>query len=204
MTFYFSIIFLLTSCLFLSLVLFFSIKFIPKFEYIKSRILSFFNSETGTHNFQSEKAIESITSGGFFGKGIGEGVLKNRVPEAHTDYIISVISEEFGVVAIILILLLFLIFIYMVFKKINFEKDDKVKLLNLKSESYNGQECVVRHYDCETNRYNVFVNSMEKIISVKEENLENLSNYDLVIIHTPHTSFNKIDFENIKSLIFEE
>ena len=31
-----------------------------------------------------------------FGKGIGEGTLKNRVPEAHTDYIISVISEEFG------------------------------------------------------------------------------------------------------------
>lgn len=54
-----------------------------------------------------------------------------------------------------------------------FSKDDKVKLLNLKSESYNGQECVVRHYDCETNRYNVFVNSMEKIISVKEDNLEN-------------------------------
>ena len=66
-------------------------------------ILSFFDRETGTHNFQSDKAIESITSGGFFGKGIGEGVLKNRVPEAHTDYIISVISEEFGVVAIMLI-----------------------------------------------------------------------------------------------------
>ena len=103
--------------------------YIPKFEYIKNRLISFFDSETGTHNFQSEKAIESITSGGFFGKGIGEGTLKNRVPEAHTDYIISVISEEFGVVAIILILLLFLMFIYMVFKKINYEKDDKIKLV---------------------------------------------------------------------------
>ena len=30
---------------------------------------SFFNRDVGTHNFQSEKAIESITSGGFFGKG---------------------------------------------------------------------------------------------------------------------------------------
>jgi cell division protein FtsW len=105
------------------------IMYVPKFDYIQSRIFSFFNRDTGTHNFQSDKAIESITSGGFFGKGIGEGTLKNRVPEAHTDYIISVISEEFGVVAIILILLLFLIFIYMVFKKINFEKDDKIKLV---------------------------------------------------------------------------
>ncbi|WP_435165406.1 FtsW/RodA/SpoVE family cell cycle protein [Candidatus Pelagibacter bacterium nBUS_28] len=105
------------------------IMFVPKFDYIQGRIFSFFNRDTGTHNFQSDKAIESITSGGYFGKGIGEGTLKNRVPEAHTDYIISVISEEFGVVAIILILLLFLIFIYMVFKKINFEKNDKIKLV---------------------------------------------------------------------------
>ena len=105
------------------------IMYIPKFDYIQSRIFSFFNRDTGTHNFQSDKAIDSITSGGYFGKGIGEGTLKNRVPEAHTDYIISVISEEFGVVAIMLILLLFLMFIYMVFKKINYEKDDKTKLI---------------------------------------------------------------------------
>jgi len=65
--------------------------FIPKFIYIKSRILSFFNPDGGTHNFQSDKAIEAISSGGFFGKGIGEGTLKTRVPEAHTDYIVSVI-----------------------------------------------------------------------------------------------------------------
>ena len=103
--------------------------FVEKFEYIKNRLTSFFDSEKGTHNFQSDKAIDSITSGGFFGKGIGEGTLKNRVPEAHTDYIISVISEEFGVIAIILILLLFLIFIYSVFKKVNFENDEKIKLI---------------------------------------------------------------------------
>jgi len=103
--------------------------FVPKFNYIKNRILSFFDKETGTHNFQSDKAIESITSGGFFGKGIGEGTLKSRVPEAHTDYIISVISEEFGVIAIILILFLFLVFIYSVFKKINFEKNERTKLV---------------------------------------------------------------------------
>ena len=107
----------------------------PKFYYIQGRIFSFFNRETGSHNFQSDKAIDSITSGGFFGKGIGEGTLKNRVPEAHTDYIISVISEEFGVVAIMLILLLFLIFIYIVFKKINLETNDKIKLILIGSIS---------------------------------------------------------------------
>ena len=122
---YFFLIFALFSVLsFLYLVV-----FVPKFTYIKMRILSFFNSETGTHNFQSDKAIESISSGGFFGKGLGEGVLKNRVPEAHTDYIVSVISEEFGVLSIIFILFIFLIFIYFVFKKIRFEDDVKIKLI---------------------------------------------------------------------------
>ncbi len=103
--------------------------FIPRFEYIKNRIESFFNPQSGTHNFQSEKAIDAITSGGFFGKGIGEGTLKNRVPEAHTDYIVSVISEEFGIVVIILLLTIYLFFIYNVFKKIYLETDEKIKLI---------------------------------------------------------------------------
>ena len=124
-----NIFFLFGFSIFAFSLLAYLIIYVPKFDYIQGRISSFFNRDTGTHNFQSDKAIESITSGGFFGKGIGEGTLKNRVPEAHTDYIISVISEEFGVVAIILILLLFLMFIYMVFKKINYEKNDKIKLV---------------------------------------------------------------------------
>ena len=109
--------------------LFYMVFFIPKFEYIKNRILSFLNPGNGTHNFQSEKAIDAITSGGFFGKGIGEGTLKNRVPEAHTDYIVSVISEEFGIVVIFLLLLIFLFFIHRVFKKVYLEKNEKIKLV---------------------------------------------------------------------------
>ena len=124
-----NLLFLITSCSILSMVLYYSVRFVPKFDYIKNRILSFFNTETGTHNAQSEKAIDSITSGGYFGKGIGEGTLKNRVPEAHTDYIISVISEEFGVIAIMLILLLFLVFIYSVFKKVYLENEERTKLI---------------------------------------------------------------------------
>tara|TARA_B110001450_G_scaffold240842_1_gene249870 strand:- start:265 stop:1389 length:1125 start_codon:yes stop_codon:yes gene_type:complete len=109
--------------------LLFMVFFVPKFFYIKNRILSFLNPSTGTYNFQSEKAIDAIASGGYFGKGIGEGTLKNRVPEAHTDYIVSVISEEFGVVVIILLLILFLLFIYTVFKKIYLEENEKTKLV---------------------------------------------------------------------------
>ena len=124
-----SLLIILSFFSFSLLSLVYMIFFIPKFSYIKNRILSFFNSNDGTHNFQSDKAIDAISSGGYFGKGIGEGTLKNRVPEAHTDYIISVISEEFGVVAIVLLLILFLFLIYTVFKKIYLEKNEKIKLV---------------------------------------------------------------------------
>jgi len=124
-----NLLFILLFISFTILALLYVVFFIPKFIYIKSRILSFFNPDGGTHNFQSDKALEAISSGGFFGKGIGEGTLKTRVPEAHTDYIVSVISEEFGVIAIILLLILFLFFIYSVFKKIYLEKSEKIKLV---------------------------------------------------------------------------
>ena len=103
--------------------------FIPRFEYIRNRIDSFFHPSTGTHGVQAEKAIDAIISGGFFGKGIGEGTLKNKVPDAHTDFIVSVISEEFGVVVIILLLIIFLFFIHNVFKKLYSEKNEKIKLI---------------------------------------------------------------------------
>jgi cell division protein FtsW len=113
----------------LFIVLLYLIIFIPRFEYIRNRIDSFFNPTTGTHGGQAEKAIDAITSGGFFGKGIGEGTLKNNVPDAHTDFIVSVISEEFGVVVIILLLIIFLFFIHNVFKRLYSEKNEKIKLI---------------------------------------------------------------------------
>ena len=111
-------------------ILLYVIFYIPKFEYILIRITSFLNSNS-ENNYQSEKASEAIINGGFFGKGIGEGVLKNKVPEAHTDYIVSVISEEFGVIMIFILILIFLYFIYIVLKKISLVDDKKIKLILL-------------------------------------------------------------------------
>ena len=102
--------------------------FSNKFGYILNRLQSFFDQTSG-NNYQSEKASEAIISGGFFGKGIGEGTLKNRVPEAHTDYIVSVISEEFGVLFIIILMIIFLFFVYQVFKKLYSEENNQIKLI---------------------------------------------------------------------------
>ena len=71
----------------------------------------------------------------FFGQGIGEGTLNSKIPEAHTDYIVSVISEEFGVLIVIFIMLIYLIFCFQVIKKIENEKDIKIKLILIGSIS---------------------------------------------------------------------
>ena len=120
------IFFLFFSIILLGLL--YLIIFFEKFNYILIRLKSFIDPYSG-NNYQSEKASEAIINGGFFGKGIGEGVLKNRVPEAHTDYIVSVISEEFGAIIIIVLMLIFLFFAYQVFKKLYYEKNNKIRLI---------------------------------------------------------------------------
>ena len=104
------------------------IVFLPKFEYIRIRLSSFLDPNSG-NNYQSERASEAISNGGFFGMGIGEGKLNSRIPEAHTDYIISVIAEEFGIIIVIIIMILFLIFSYKVIQKVYYEKDNITKLI---------------------------------------------------------------------------
>ena len=104
------------------------IVFLPKFEYIRIRLSSFLDPNSG-NNYQSERASEAISNGGFFGMGIGEGKLNSRIPEAHTDYIISVIAEEFGIIIVIIIMIIFLILSYKVIQKVYYEKDNIAKLI---------------------------------------------------------------------------
>ena len=121
--FIFSIFFLLVGS-----VVGYLVMFIPKFEYIKIRLMAFLDSTSG-NNYQAEKASDAIINGGFFGKGIGEGTLNSRVPEAHTDYIVSVISEEFGAIIVIGILFIYLILSYKIIQKINLVNEDLSKLI---------------------------------------------------------------------------
>ena len=59
-------------------------------------------------NFQTENAMRTLTAGGLFGMGPGGGTRKFGLPEPHTDYIFSVIGEEFGLIACIAIALLYM------------------------------------------------------------------------------------------------
>ncbi|HJU76960.1 MAG TPA: putative peptidoglycan glycosyltransferase FtsW [Sphingomicrobium sp.] len=59
-------------------------------------------------SFQTDNAMRTLTAGGLFGMGPGGGTRKFGLPEPHTDYIFSVIGEEFGLIACLAIALLYL------------------------------------------------------------------------------------------------
>ena len=107
----------------------FLVVFFPeKFGYIFLRIKTFIDPGSGD-NFQSEKALDAIKKGGLTGQGMGEGILKEKVPEAHTDYIVAVISEEFGAIAVLFIVIIFLFIFYKVLNKVFQEKSEFLKLV---------------------------------------------------------------------------
>ena len=113
--------------IFLSIFIFLIFLFPEKFGYILLRIKTFLDPKTGD-NFQSQKALEAIKQGGLTGQGMGEGILKDKVPEAHTDYIIAVISEEFGAIFVLFIAMIFLFTGYKVLNKVFSKNDEFLKL----------------------------------------------------------------------------
>ena len=101
--------------------------FPAKFSYIFTRIETFFDPSKGDR-FQSSNALDAIRQGGLTGQGMGEGTLKDDVPEAHTDYIISIIAEEFGsIISIFLIC----IFLYISFRVIKFALSENEKFIKI-------------------------------------------------------------------------
>ena len=112
---------------FLGVFIFLIFFFPEKFGYIFLRIKTFINPSAGD-NFQSEKALQAIKEGGFTGQGMGEGILKDKVPEAHTDYIIAVVSEEFGVIFVLFIVMIFIFISYKVLNKVLLENNEFHKL----------------------------------------------------------------------------
>ena len=94
-----------------------------KFGYIINRLISFIDPSKGD-KFQSTVALDAIKLGGLTGQGMGEGILKESVPEAHTDYIIAIISEEYGSIISIIIILIFLYISFRIIKNC-INQDDK-------------------------------------------------------------------------------
>lgn len=77
----------------------------------------------GADHYQTDMAHATLTAGGITGTGPGGGSVKFRLPEAHTDYIYSVVGEEFGLLACAIIAVVFLAIVVRVFVKLLDEED---------------------------------------------------------------------------------
>ncbi len=78
--------------------------------HVRARVLKFIDPGAGggiADTFQVDTALDCFLSGGWFGKGPGEGTVKRILPDAHTDFIFAVTGEEFGVLACVLIASIF-------------------------------------------------------------------------------------------------
>ena len=74
--------------------------------HVASRINGFIDPSS-SENYQVKRSMEAFVSGGIYGRGPGEGVVKQVLPDSHTDFIFSVIGEELGMIACILVILMF-------------------------------------------------------------------------------------------------
>jgi len=88
-------------------------------DYRVDRILSFLNpwEYSSTISYQATMSLKAFINGGFFGTGLGDGMLKlEYLPESHTDFIFSIIGEETGFIGVFFLVFLFSAFLIRGFK----------------------------------------------------------------------------------------
>ncbi len=76
------------------------------FDHVNSRVNQFLDSGNNI-GYQVKRSLEAFESGSLFGRGPGEGVVKLKIPDAHTDFIFAVAGEEYGVLLCVIIIALF-------------------------------------------------------------------------------------------------
>jgi cell division protein FtsW len=82
----------------------------------------------GGDTYQTDSALRTLTAGGLFGAGPGAGTRKFLLPEPHTDYIFSVIGEEFGMIACLAIAMIYMFIVGRVLIRLLHEEDKFVVL----------------------------------------------------------------------------
>jgi cell division protein FtsW len=93
-----------------------------------SRIDAFLFAGAEHDTYQTDSALSTLTAGGMFGAGPGAGMHKFNLPEAHTDYIFSVIGEEFGMIACLAIAIIYMFIVARVLIRLLDEEDKFVVL----------------------------------------------------------------------------
>lgn len=96
-------------------------------EHFARRINGFLSAEVDPRT-QLGYATNAIQEGGFFGVGVGEGTVKWSLPDAHTDFIIAVAAEEYGLILVLVILALYLTVVVRSLLRLRNERDAFVRI----------------------------------------------------------------------------
>ncbi len=91
-------------------------------EHVAKRIDGYLTEEIDPRS-QIGYAANAIQEGGFFGVGIGEGQVKWTLPDAHTDFIIAVAAEEYGLMLVLIIIALYMTVVLRAFWRLLSERD---------------------------------------------------------------------------------
>ena len=91
------------------------------FDHVQKRVEAFLNPLADS--YQIDLSLKAFNSGGLFGKGPGQGILKERIPDANTDFIFAVAGEELGFIFCSIIILLILVIIIRFLLKLLLIKD---------------------------------------------------------------------------------
>ena len=108
--------------------------FSDKIAYIFTRFGGWFDpfGDTGDTTYQTSQSLITIGSGGFFGRGLGNSIMKYYyLPEAQNDFVFSIVCEELGIVGGVTVVLLFVLFGYRGYKISKGAKDKFGSLLAL-------------------------------------------------------------------------
>jgi len=98
-----------------------------QFSHVRERIDRFIDPQN-SDAYQVSRSLEAFKNGGVFGRGPGEGHVKENLPDAHSDFIFAVAGEEFGMVVGLLIVLLFGFIVLRGFMKVFKETDLFIQL----------------------------------------------------------------------------
>ncbi len=96
-------------------------------EHFARRIDGFLSTEIDPTT-QIGYATNAIQQGGFFGVGVGEGQVKWQLPDAHTDFIIAVAAEEYGLILVLFVIGLFMVITVRSLLRLLKERDPFVRL----------------------------------------------------------------------------
>ena len=96
-------------------------------EHFARRIDGFLSPDVDP-NTQLGFATNAIREGGFFGVGVGEGEVKWSLPDAHTDFIIAVAAEEYGLILVLCIIALYMLIVVRSLSRLMRERDPFIRL----------------------------------------------------------------------------